>query len=1134
MSNPIQERESEAHHLFETGTSCYDAENFSEAENLLNKALKLYRTLEKKNSTYVFNVASTLYNLGCIFHETGRRERAESFYLKALKKFRTLAEKSPDLYSPYLAMTLYALGILSWQKKEFEKAEPLYCEAREKYRALAQKDPEYASHLGDVLNNLGGLYFGTGNFREAEEAYEEALLIYEKRAQKDSTYIPDLAMILNNLGVILHNTGDFHHAEEMYEKALNLCRDFAQKDPNYILLVAAALNNLGLFYWKTETFIKAEKSYKEALNFYKSLAEKNPQYIPDIAMTLGNLGLLYSTLGDFNNAEESYEEALHLYKELSQENPIYIFNVAGILNNLGSLYSSTRKFEKAEKMCREALAIYQKLSKKDPHAYDSFVAMALKNLGDVLDAAENLPEAEEAYREALNRYKALAQTSPAYDSHEAMILVCIGNLYRDMGRLQKAEEALTEALNRYKALAQTSPAYRGDVATTLEGLGAFYLSTRNFSETEKAFTEALHIERDLAQENPEVYTVRVGSALSSLGILYADMGKVTSAEEIYHEALEIKLHLAQKNPDIYEPDLATTLNNIGALYWDTNNFEKAEKNFMEALEIKRHLAQKNPDIYESDLAVTINNLGNLYWKTGDLKRAEEMYRKALAIREKRALWFDMAESYSGLSLIFHEKTIEALKLLEMAILFSGEKKYAYAQKGKREEIYLNVLEYIDDPKKAFGILEALRDDDILSMKWELREDELRDKNQRRTVRKVLKREVPFLDAPFEVPDDVFILYIQYMEDHVLYVGLTKEGVTRFRGTPSFVTMGNRLLRNLHIQVYARTRGSPVDKMVADFEKCSVTWGLQLPWEVQNLISEKEYLVLSPDSVCSSFPLEGLCICDEPLCLSKTVMRTTSAHLLKEGAFPKLTFDSALVVGNPWPPCGEKALSYLSPSLGKPGLTDLGPITSLGDAEEEAGTLARILPHARLLVNTQATADAVLRELPSHPIIHIAGHGSFGRVLLFSGPMREAASEFEPEEFSMLRKAWRSLNGKTVYMMDEWDLITDVDIRDVPLRRGALVFLNACGTGKHAYGGGGHFQGLAQAFLKSGASHVISSLIPLFDEPSMDFAVSFYDGLRSQQSVVKALRDTRKRMRKKYESQLHWIPYVDYGSPLLHL
>jgi len=304
----------------------------------------------------------------------------------------------------------------------------------------------------------------------------------------------------------------------------------------------------------------------------------------------------------------------------------------------------------------------------------------------------------------------------------------------------------------------------------------------------------------------------------------------------------------------------------------------------------------------------------------------------------------------------------------------------------------------------------------------------------------------------------------------------------------------------------------------------------LPSEVQKELSQKTYIVFSPDSDCAWFPLEGLHIQGKPLCLSKGVTRITSIHLLQKIALRRISFDSSLIVGNPWPLHEKDPLCYGSPSGEKSELENIGPLTCLKGAESEAETLSRIIRQARVLTRAQATADTVLQELGKCSLLHLAGHGALGRVLFLSGPATRTPPQFDSEEFSRLRRAWRLFQGKSVYMMDEWDLITDRDILHTPLREGAFVFLNACETGRHMYGGGGHFQGLVQAFLKSGASHVISSLIPLFDQSSTDFAVSFYHALRSL-PVVTALKETRKSIKNRYKAQVYWLPYIHYGFPL---
>ena len=115
-------------------------------------------------------------------------------------------------------------------------------------------------------------------------------------------------------------------------------------------------------------------------------------------------------------------------------------------------------------------------------------------------------------------------------------------------------------------------------------------------------------------------------------------------------------------------------------------------------------------------------------------------------------------------------------------------------------------------------------------------------------------------------------------------------------------------------------------------------------------------------------------------------------------------------------------------------------------------------------------------------------------------------------------------------MEEWHPITDLDLFDVPLTDGSIIFLNACETGQHRYAGGGYYQGLSAVFLKNGAHSVISSLVPIFDEPSKEFALHFYENLLSFHSVTESLKKARIWAKNEYMAQIHWLPYLHYGPP----
>jgi len=938
-------------------------------------------------------------------------------------------------------------------------------------------------YIAAFLNKMGNLYWDAQMFFSAENAFRKALKKYQSLAKEDPAYIHEIAVILNNLGTLYGQIGKFSKAETALHKALKIRRDLAKESPEfYAPELASTLNNLGALFLDRGKFFKAEKFFAKALKIRRDLAKENPDiYNPDVAMTLNNLGTVYCQTGKFQKAEKAYNESLKIRRTLAEENQDYISYVAMTLNNLGLLYKDTQEFSEAENVYNEALTIRRSLAKENP-VYIPQVAMTLNNLGI---------------------------------------------LYRDTQKYSEAEKAFTEALEKYKTLGERLK-YTFQVGMTLNNLGSLYRTIGRFYEAEKAFTEALKECEALAKENPD-YTPLVAMSLNNLGLLYWDTKRLDEAEKVHKEALKEYRTLEKENPDAYAVYVALALNNMGAIYLDKKEFDEAEETYKEALKKYRALAHQNR-AYTFHVAGILNNLGLLYKDTQKYSEAEKAFAEALDRYKQLASWFYAANTAYNLSQIKldGEHLETSRKLLEMAILFSREELYAYAQKGEREHIYWGLLE---QDVSSFSVLEALRDPERLSLSWEqvlLREElEKAQKNvefQKFFVDKVLKKSISPIQIPIKLPGDVLFVYIQKIKNSPFFFVVTREGIEKFKGKREFFIIGIKLLYLLRFQL--RAAGKPRLITYAEkFDELAREWYEILPPQLKKLIQEKSQIIFSPDYYCSFFPLEALQINGQPLCMEKTVVRATSLHQFLTLSRTDLCFDSSLIVGNPWPNCSKKELIYSSPSDSKQFR-----ILFLNGAEEEAEALAEKLPNTTVLLKQQATGEKFLSDVSKHSLIHFCGHGRLGRILFLCGPLQGFPPQFEPREFSDLRKVERSEGIRKVNMMEEWHPVTDLDLFNVKLTDGAVIFLNACETGWHKYAGGGYYQGLPTVFLKNGAHSVVSSLIPIFDNPSKEFAIKFYETLLHTQSVSESLKKTRIWSKNKYKAQIYWIPYIHYGPP----
>ena len=369
------------------------------------------------------------------------------------------------------------------------------------------------------------------------------------------------------------------------------------------------------------------------------------------------------------------------------------------------------------------------------------------------------------------------------------------------------------------------------------------------------------------------------------------------------------------------------------------------------------------------------------------------------------------------------------------------------------------------------------------------------------------------------------LHIQKLQDHVFFFVVESNSIRKFMCEKEFLSVGTKI--NILLKLQQWGVGKPrFYHTENEFEKLSRRWYEILPPQLRTLFQENDCIIFSPDHHCSLFPLETLQTDGQPLCVEKTVVRATSIHQFSNLLTKKPSFDSSSIIGNPWPQCTEEMLVYNLPSNSNPF-----KISFLRGAEEEARTLEKKLPGSLLLSEQNATGERFLSEISRHPLIHFCGHGSRGRILFLSGPFKGFPPQFEPEEFSGLWKAERREGVKDINMMTEWHPVTDLDLFDIPLKDGAVVFLNACDTGQLEYTARGYNQGLSEVFLKNGAHSVISSLIPIFDEHSKEFALHFYDILLQTHSVAKSLREARIWAKNEYKAHIYWIPYIHYGSPL---
>jgi tetratricopeptide (TPR) repeat protein len=87
--------------------------------------------------------ANTRSNSEVADRAQNQTEKARREYQQSLNIYRSLAQKDPETFLPYVAATLNDLGILDSDQNRIEEARKEYEEALKIYEAFAKQNPEH-------------------------------------------------------------------------------------------------------------------------------------------------------------------------------------------------------------------------------------------------------------------------------------------------------------------------------------------------------------------------------------------------------------------------------------------------------------------------------------------------------------------------------------------------------------------------------------------------------------------------------------------------------------------------------------------------------------------------------------------------------------------------------------------------------------------------------------------------------------------------------------------------------------------------------------------------------------------------------------------------------------------------------
>jgi tetratricopeptide (TPR) repeat protein len=213
-----------------------------------------------------------------------------------------------------------------WGKSD--KAESEYRDALALQRNLVKehaKEPEYQRLLALILHNLGKLYQELDRPKDARKPYEEALQIRETLAEEsiqDLQLKVDLGRTCNNLANACKRTGDRKKAEDLLKKAIHIRKDLVDKEianAEYQTDLASSHHILGNLYGDMGKNSESEEELKAAMAIQLRLYHDQPSYINNV-INLGkcctSLSFLLIIMKRYGESVEAADQAIRIYEEL--------------------------------------------------------------------------------------------------------------------------------------------------------------------------------------------------------------------------------------------------------------------------------------------------------------------------------------------------------------------------------------------------------------------------------------------------------------------------------------------------------------------------------------------------------------------------------------------------------------------------------------------------------------------------------------------------------------------------------------------------------------------------------------------------------------------------------------------------
>ncbi|MBW4518183.1 MAG: tetratricopeptide repeat protein [Scytolyngbya sp. HA4215-MV1] len=743
----------------------------------------------------------------------------------------------------------------------------------------------------------------------------------------------------------------------------------------------------GIQQYQTSQFEVALQSWQQSLQMYREIQDRLGE-----GYALGNLGNAYYALGNYGKAIEYHEQSLAIAREIKNR-----LGEGQSLGNLGVAYYALGNYGKAIEHHEQSLAIAREIKNRLGEG------QSLGNLGNAYDALGNYGKAIEYHEQSL----AIAQEIKDRLG-EGQSLGNLGIAYDALGNYGKAIEYQEQRL----AIAREIKDRLGEGAA-LGNLGLAYFSLDNYDKAIEYQEQSLAIKREIKDRLGEGY------ALGNLGNAYFSLGNYGKAIEYQEQALTIAREIKDRLGE------GAALGNLGLTYDALGNYGKAIEYQEQHLAIAREIKDRNGE------GQSLNNLGNALFKSGDLLAAAKTLMDGIVVWEalrqtgagndanKVSIFEEQARTYRTLQkvLVAQNQPNAALEISERgrarAFVELLAQRLATDKTDKQEGVLSNpasvssVLESVVKPPTIQQIQQIAKAHNATLVQYSVLYDDFK------------------IQGKLETRQSELYLWVIHPDGKIDF---RKVDLSQNK-TPL-----TDLITESRLALGARSRDADVvvamTPAALQQQKEKQTQNLRLLHQlliapIADLlpIDPNQRVIFLPQGELFLVPFPALTDANGTALIEQhTILTAPSIQVLELTQQQRKGVRSqesgatkALVVGNP-------AMPQVQLQVG----SDAVQLPALPGAEGEARGIAELLK-TNALIGNQARKSAVVKQMPTVRLIHLATHGLLDDVKGMGVPGAIALAPDRPGEPN---------DG----------LLTANEILDMKLKA-ELVVLSACDTGR---------------------------------------------------------------------------------------